>query len=93
MIPGDEKNAHLKNLDKATDNLQFFKADILDYSAVAAAITGCQGVFHVASPVPSIKVPNPEARHILVHISFFKSYFLDDMLRSLKPMHCKYFIH
>ena len=66
MVPGDEKNAHLKNLDKATENLQLFKADLLDYNAVAAAIAGCEGVFHVASPVPPSKVPNPEARFSLL---------------------------
>ncbi|XP_020265424.1 cinnamoyl-CoA reductase 2-like [Asparagus officinalis] len=58
--PSDEKNAHLKNLDGALENLQLFKADLLDYNAVAAAIAGCEGVFHVASPVPPTKVLNPE---------------------------------
>ncbi|KAG1326808.1 cinnamoyl-CoA reductase 1 [Cocos nucifera] len=60
--PSDEKNAHLKKLENASENLQLFKADLLDYNAVASAIAGCEGVFHVASPVPSTKVPNPEAR-------------------------------
>jgi hypothetical protein len=27
---------------------------------MAAAITGCQGVFHVATPVPSGKIIDPE---------------------------------
>jgi len=62
MVPGDEKSAHLKNLDKASENLQLYKADLLDYNVVAASIAGCEGVFHVASPVPPRKVPNPEAR-------------------------------
>ncbi|ONK70575.1 uncharacterized protein A4U43_C05F35120 [Asparagus officinalis] len=35
---GDEKNTHLKDLDGALENLQLFKADLLDYNAVAAAI-------------------------------------------------------
>ncbi|KAK1287953.1 Cinnamoyl-CoA reductase 1 [Acorus calamus] len=58
--PDNEKNAHLKKLDSATENLQLFKADLLDYESISAAIKGCDGVFHVACPVPSGKVPNPE---------------------------------
>ncbi|URD99181.1 Polysaccharide biosynthesis protein [Musa troglodytarum] len=58
---GDPKNAHLKNLDGAAENLQLFKADMLDYNSIVPAIAGCEGVFHVASPVPSTKASNPEA--------------------------------
>nr|APG32499.1 putative cinnamoyl-CoA reductase 4 [Freesia hybrid cultivar] len=58
--PSDEKNDHLKKLENASENLQLFQADLLDSNAIAAAIRGCEGVFHVASPVPSSKVPNPE---------------------------------
>ena len=70
MASGDEKNAHLKKLENASENLQLFKADLLDYNAVASAIAGCEGVFHVASPVPAIKVPNPEARFPGSSLSF-----------------------
>ncbi|RWR72748.1 Cinnamoyl-CoA reductase 2 [Cinnamomum micranthum f. kanehirae] len=52
-IQDDEKNAHLKKLERAEENLQLFKANLLDYGSLSAAITGCSGVFHVASPVPS----------------------------------------
>lgn len=62
--PSDEKNSHLKNFDKASVNLQLFKADMLDYNSVAAAISGCGGVFHVACPIPAAKVPNPEVEVI-----------------------------
>ncbi|XP_042450557.1 cinnamoyl-CoA reductase 1-like [Zingiber officinale] len=59
--PTDPKNAHLKELHPtATENLHLFKVDLLDYESVASAIAGCEGVFHLASPVPSIRVPNPE---------------------------------
>nr|CAB3453798.1 unnamed protein product [Digitaria exilis] len=50
---GDEKTAHLKRLPSASDpegGLSLFRADLLDYDAMAAAIAGCQGVFHVATP-------------------------------------------
>ncbi|XP_057975589.1 cinnamoyl-CoA reductase 1-like [Malania oleifera] len=58
--PEDEKYAHLMKLEKASENLKLFKADLLDYDSLCAAITGCLGVFHVASPVPSTTVSNPE---------------------------------
>ncbi|KAM1023925.1 hypothetical protein ACFX2I_037145 [Malus domestica] len=48
----NDKHAHLKKLDKASENLKLFKADLLDYESLRTAIQGCDGVFHVASPVP-----------------------------------------
>ncbi|KAK1281974.1 Cinnamoyl-CoA reductase 2 [Acorus calamus] len=48
--PDDEKNSHLKNLEGASENLKLFKADVLDYGSLAAAVKGCVGVFHAASP-------------------------------------------
>ena len=51
----------MKTIDKASENLKLFKADLLDYNSLCSAIKGCEGVFHVASPVPSTTVPNPEA--------------------------------
>ncbi|XP_010527306.1 PREDICTED: cinnamoyl-CoA reductase 1-like [Tarenaya hassleriana] len=62
--PDNEKNAHLKKLEKAPERLALFKADLLDAESLRHAITGCSGVFHVASPVPSTKVPNPEVEVI-----------------------------
>lgn len=58
----DEKYAHLNKIEKASENLKLVKADLLDYESILSAIDACTGVFHVASPVPSITVPNPEAR-------------------------------
>lgn len=49
-------------MENASENLQLFKADLLDFEGLCAAIVGCTGVFHVASPVPGGSVPNPEAR-------------------------------
>lgn len=59
-VSGEKKIAHLKLLENASENLKLFKADLLDYDAMAAAIAGCQGVFHVATPVPSGKITDPE---------------------------------
>uniref|UniRef100_A0A0E0B4R0 NAD-dependent epimerase/dehydratase domain-containing protein n=1 Tax=Oryza glumipatula TaxID=40148 RepID=A0A0E0B4R0_9ORYZ len=58
--PCDPKNAHLKQLDGASEMLSLFKADVLDAGELSAAIAGCEGVFHVASPVPGDKIVDPE---------------------------------
>ncbi|XP_006660781.1 cinnamoyl-CoA reductase 1-like [Oryza brachyantha] len=61
--PCDPKNAHLKRLDGASEpeRLRLFKADVLDSDELSVAIAGCEGVFHVASPVPGDKVVDPES--------------------------------
>lgn len=58
----DAKNSHLKKLEESSDRLKLFKADLLNYDSILMAVKGCNGVFHVASPVPSSSVPNPEVR-------------------------------
>ncbi|XVF74049.1 hypothetical protein PTKIN_Ptkin13bG0030400 [Pterospermum kingtungense] len=63
-LPEDPKYAHLMQLPKASHNLNLFKADVLDYHSLSSAIAGCSGVFHVASPVPSTTVPNPQVEVI-----------------------------
>lgn len=63
-LSDDEKNAHLKTLEKAKENLQLFKANLLDYDSLFLAIKGWNGVFHVASLVLG-NVTNPEARYLL----------------------------
>ncbi|KAG0457576.1 hypothetical protein HPP92_022422 [Vanilla planifolia] len=62
--PRSENNSHLKKLDGASENLQLFEADVLDYDALLAAFQGCDGVFHVASPLPGFEVQNPEVELI-----------------------------
>ncbi|KDP36740.1 hypothetical protein JCGZ_08031 [Jatropha curcas] len=62
--PTDKKYAHLNELDKASDNLKLVKADLLDYNSLYSAIQGCSGVLHVATPVPSSSVTNPEVEMI-----------------------------
>jgi hypothetical protein len=58
---GDAKYAHLSKFENASKNLRLFRADLVDYSSIHSAVEGCIGVFHVASPVPSTTVSNPEA--------------------------------
>ncbi|CAO2817475.1 unnamed protein product [Amaranthus hypochondriacus] len=60
--PCDPKYEHLKKLENASEKLKLFKADLLDYDSISAAIQGCVGVFHVASPVPSTSVPDPQVQ-------------------------------
>ncbi|KAM5573985.1 cinnamoyl-CoA reductase 1 [Rosa sericea] len=60
--PGDSKYDHLNNLERSPENLKLFKADLLDYESLRLAISGCSGVFHVASPVPfPTAITDPEA--------------------------------
>lgn len=47
----DPKIDHLRALEGAEERLILCKADLLDYDALRAAINGCDGVFHTASPV------------------------------------------
>jgi nucleoside-diphosphate-sugar epimerase len=60
-LAGDAKVAFLTQLDGAPENLRLFKADMLDYDTVTAAFAGCEGVFHVATPVPEHKMVDPQA--------------------------------
>ncbi|KAG6554199.1 hypothetical protein Mapa_004115 [Marchantia paleacea] len=47
----EEKNGHLWKLKGADQRLELYKANVLDYEAIAAVVAGCEGVFHVACPV------------------------------------------
>ncbi|KAK9079389.1 hypothetical protein SSX86_001060 [Deinandra increscens subsp. villosa] len=44
------KMEHLLKLDGAKERLHLFKADLLEDGSFDAAINGCEGVFHTASP-------------------------------------------
>eukprot|EP00252_Welwitschia_mirabilis_P016445 TRINITY_DN36283_c0_g1_i1.p1 TRINITY_DN36283_c0_g1~~TRINITY_DN36283_c0_g1_i1.p1 ORF type:complete len:353 (+),score=61.20 TRINITY_DN36283_c0_g1_i1:214-1272(+) len=57
---------HLKGLPGADGRLELFQLDLLNYDSVAGAISGCQGVFHVASPCTfnSDDIQDPQA-HLL----------------------------
>ena len=45
------KVRHLLDIAEAGEKLKIFKADLLEEGSFYAAIDGCDGVFHVASPV------------------------------------------
>jgi uncharacterized protein YqkB len=56
----------LKELEKAPENLHLFKADVLDYDTLTCAVEGCEGIFHLATPVPEDKIVDPEASPCLL---------------------------
>ncbi|KAF3776096.1 Cinnamoyl-CoA reductase 1 [Nymphaea thermarum] len=45
-----KKTEHLRALEGASERLHLFKADLLDEGAFDYAVSGCEGVFHTASP-------------------------------------------
>lgn len=51
VVTEDPKNGHLRELEGAEERLSLYKADLLDLESLKAAIDGCDGVFHTASPV------------------------------------------
>ncbi|XP_025813623.1 cinnamoyl-CoA reductase 1-like isoform X2 [Panicum hallii] len=60
--PDDAKNAHLRALPGAAERLALCRADLLDYEALRAAVAGCHGVFHTASPVTDDPMVEPAVR-------------------------------
>lgn len=85
-VAGDEKNSHLKRLEKAQENLILFKANLLDYNSLCAAIVGCSGVFHVASPVPSSLSDNPEVAIFSLTIWLIPTCFLLGIFTKRTPL-------
>lgn len=51
FLSDDPKNGHLKEMEGGKERLTLHKVDLLDIDSVRAAIHGCHGVFHTASPV------------------------------------------
>uniref|UniRef100_A0A0D9XBS5 NAD-dependent epimerase/dehydratase domain-containing protein n=1 Tax=Leersia perrieri TaxID=77586 RepID=A0A0D9XBS5_9ORYZ len=49
--PSAEKYPHLQILEGAKERLSLCYANLMDYSSLRVAFDGCDGVFHVASPV------------------------------------------
>ncbi|XP_031494201.1 phenylacetaldehyde reductase-like [Nymphaea colorata] len=52
--PDDPKKVeHLLALEGASERLHLFKADLHEEGAFDAAVNGCEGVFHIATPCPT----------------------------------------
>ncbi|TQD91619.1 hypothetical protein C1H46_022802 [Malus baccata] len=58
-----KKTEHLLSLDGAKERLQLFKANLLEEGSFDAAVDGCEGVFHTASPV-QFSATDPQAELI-----------------------------
>lgn len=61
----DKKVAHLWELEGAKERLQLVNADLMKTGSFDSAVMGCQGVFHIASPViitgsdPKVEILDP----------------------------------
>ncbi|CAN8253189.1 unnamed protein product [Cochlearia groenlandica] len=57
----DEKETkHLEALEGASTRLHLFEMDLIQYDTVLAAVNGCSGVFHLASPCTVDEVQDPQ---------------------------------
>ncbi|GLJ37506.1 hypothetical protein SUGI_0762060 [Cryptomeria japonica] len=58
---GNEKETkHLESMEGAKERLKLFEVEVMDYDSVYAAISGCVGVFHLASPCIVDEVKDPQ---------------------------------
>uniref|UniRef100_A0A0C9S4B2 TSA: Wollemia nobilis Ref_Wollemi_Transcript_14062_1535 transcribed RNA sequence n=1 Tax=Wollemia nobilis TaxID=56998 RepID=A0A0C9S4B2_9CONI len=61
-LGNDKETKHLEAMDGAKERLKLFQLDLLDYGSAEAAISGCDGVFHLASPCIVDEVKDPQAQ-------------------------------
>ncbi|KAL0377166.1 UNVERIFIED_CONTAM: Cinnamoyl-CoA reductase 1 [Sesamum calycinum] len=54
------KVEHLKALEGAKERLQLIQANLVEEGSFDAAIDGCDGVFHTASPVVFDNINDPQ---------------------------------
>ncbi|KAL6200402.1 hypothetical protein ACLB2K_030184 [Fragaria x ananassa] len=61
LVAKDEaETKHLEALEGASTRLRLFQIDLLDRASISAAVHGCSGVFHLASPCIVDQVHDPE---------------------------------
>lgn len=64
-------------MEKGSEKLKLFKADLFDYDGLYAAIDGCSGVFHIASPNLYHQPSNPQVTIYLDFMLYMKeNYYL-----------------
>ncbi|KAK8467120.1 hypothetical protein PHAVU_008G257800 [Phaseolus vulgaris] len=56
----EAETKHLQDLDGASERLRLFQMELLHYDSVLAAMRGCAGVFHLASPCIVDQVSDPQ---------------------------------
>ncbi|GLT80728.1 hypothetical protein SLA2020_521520 [Shorea laevis] len=59
-LKNEKETKHLESLEGAKERLRLFQMDLLDYQSIVAAISGCAGVFHLASPCSVDEVQDPQ---------------------------------
>ncbi|XP_024171428.1 phenylacetaldehyde reductase-like [Rosa chinensis] len=60
LAEDDGEMKHLEALEGAQTRLRLFQIDLLDYNSISAAVHGCSGVFHLASPCIVDQVHDPQ---------------------------------
>ncbi|GKV08416.1 hypothetical protein SLEP1_g20046 [Rubroshorea leprosula] len=60
VLENEKEIKHLESLEGAKERLRLFQMDLLHYESIVAAISGCTGVFHLASPCSVDKVQDPQ---------------------------------
>lgn len=71
-----KKTLHLRALDGAEDRLHLFKASLLDEGSFDAAIDGCDGVLHTASPFyHNVKDPQVHVFNYLMQMQLLCALF------------------
>lgn len=61
----ESETKHLEALEGAETRLRLFQIDLLNYGSILTAVSGCAGVFHLASPCIVDEVQDPEVLDIL----------------------------
>ncbi|XP_054798510.1 cinnamoyl-CoA reductase CAD2-like [Prosopis cineraria] len=56
----NSETKHLEAFEGAEARLRLFQIDLLDYNSIVAAVAGCAGVFHLASPCIVDRVQDPQ---------------------------------
>lgn len=59
-LKDEAETKHLEAMPGAASRLRLFCMELLDYDSVLAAVRGCAGVFHLASPCIVDRVRDPE---------------------------------
>ncbi|KAK4407417.1 Cinnamoyl-CoA reductase 1 [Sesamum angolense] len=75
------KTQHLLALDGAKERLQLIKANLLDEGSFDAAVDGCVGVFHTASPFHD-PGDNPQVRAPFFRFLLHKAELIDPALKG-----------
>ncbi|KAG7946726.1 hypothetical protein I3843_14G057000 [Carya illinoinensis] len=59
-LKDESETKHLEALEGAEARLRLFQIDLLNYASILTAVSGCAGVFHLASPCIVDEVLEPE---------------------------------